>query len=405
MEKKRVRANSIFLFIVVWQFFWANNRVLRIYPYVLWPTLSAYALYRNRCLSKTSAKYFFQIAVALCWCLCSSMFSPNMNSGVAFVLEVALYILPSIYIAEKCDYEQAIDFMHGLALVHALMLYIQFLLPNVFYQILEVLAGSSSASEIRTAANNGLYVGLTGQTSVISFYLVVGIGTTLYRYSKKHNLMELIKVALFFIAVLLTNRRGNFICSIAILSIYFIIGKERIGSKILIALIGTIMLLSIGIENIPGMSGMLEKFTVLNQSRRVLSGRDDLWKVAIQLFEDNPIVGSGFSSFSYYVDKTSAHNSYIQKLAEMGILGTLVFFFPFLSCLWKTSCELCRSRKQGKAMEKKFRLLTFCVLLQVYYFMIAFTEGVFETPALFVIIFMVQTMGNNIVSGEYDCEN
>lgn len=59
-------------------------------------------------------------------------------------------------------------------------------------------------------------------------------------------------------------------------------------------------------------------------------GRLDYYRVAWQMFQDSPLVGHGFYSYqalsgSYGRETVHAHNSYLQVLAESGIIGAIGF--------------------------------------------------------------------------------
>ena len=119
-----------------------------------------------------------------------------------------------------------------------------------------------------------------------------------------------------------------------------------------------------------------------------LSGRGDLWDMAFQQFQSSPLFGNGFGSFVQLskTDLPSAHNSYLQKLSELGIIGTIVFFAPFFQA-FANSLKFALNRK-GNVTDKKLFLAL--LLVQVYFFIGSLSEGIFETPILFVLLFTVQ---------------
>lgn len=62
--------------------------------------------------------------------------------------------------------------------------------------------------------------------------------------------------------------------------------------------------------------------------------RIELWKDAMDLFKRNPITGAGFDTYSHLGrvgDYRDTHNYYLKVLAEMGVVGLLLF----LVLLWK----------------------------------------------------------------------
>ena len=81
------------------------------------------------------------------------------------------------------------------------------------------------------------------------------------------------------------------------------------------------------------------------------NGRSDLWQVAWRMAEDHPVAGVGLNNFTFesrrYVSQPGklefvaliverphvAHNTYLQFLAETGVVGLLLFLAVMLACL------------------------------------------------------------------------
>src|SRR5437879_7042228 len=63
--------------------------------------------------------------------------------------------------------------------------------------------------------------------------------------------------------------------------------------------------------------------------------RVQLWEDAMQLFHQNPILGTGFNTYSY-LGRTEkyrdTHNYYLKVLVETGIVGLLVFLWLLCGC-------------------------------------------------------------------------
>jgi O-antigen ligase len=59
-----------------------------------------------------------------------------------------------------------------------------------------------------------------------------------------------------------------------------------------------------------------------------LSGREDAWPIAINLFLDNMVFGIGFGAFrAANPDGISVHNVFLTMASETGIPGLLIFLF------------------------------------------------------------------------------
>ena len=80
-----------------------------------------------------------------------------------------------------------------------------------------------------------------------------------------------------------------------------------------------------------------EQFDVGDQNRM------DLWNKAIATFTSHPVLGIGPGQFVNYTEdvgfwgfKLNAHNSYLQALAEMGVVGSLPLFGLLGLVAWRT---------------------------------------------------------------------
>ena len=68
------------------------------------------------------------------------------------------------------------------------------------------------------------------------------------------------------------------------------------------------------------------------------SGRADLLDTMYKLFSENPFVGIGFHNFRYYnLQETGkffyGHNTYMELLVEVGVIGVFFYFLFFISFL------------------------------------------------------------------------
>jgi len=82
-------------------------------------------------------------------------------------------------------------------------------------------------------------------------------------------------------------------------------------------------------------------------------GRLDYWAAALEMFTSSPLVGKGFYSYSelsslFFPDRIPhAHNSYMQTLAELGLIGAGALGWLMVSIVW----YLHRSRRYFKPQE------------------------------------------------------
>jgi putative inorganic carbon (hco3(-)) transporter len=110
-----------------------------------------------------------------------------------------------------------------------------------------------------------------------------------------------------------TNSRGGVLGLGAALAI---IGWHRFGSKVgpivVVAMLGGVLAL--------GPSRMAE----MDSEEDSAQGRIQAWSEGLQMLKQRPITGVGYGRFTEY-HALVAHNSFVQVLAELGILGGMAF--------------------------------------------------------------------------------
>ncbi|MBL7262307.1 O-antigen ligase family protein [Paractinoplanes lichenicola] len=110
------------------------------------------------------------------------------------------------------------------------------------------------------------------------------------------------------------------------------------------------------------------------------SGREDLWRAALRLALENPIVGLGLAGFQAHkpavaleigeVQNASvvaeqplvAHNTYLQIWADTGVIGLVLFLTVVVFCIW---CSLRAGRDFTAAGRRDLAALSRCVAVAV----------------------------------------
>ncbi len=169
-----------------------------------------------------------------------------------------------------------------------------------------------------------------GNPNILAEYLImiIPISAALFWYSKKihKKTIFLITSLILTIALVLTLSRGGWI-GFAFGIFIFIILIEK---KLLLALIPIALL---GIYFLP-QSIVNRILTIGNLGDSSNAYRIRLWKITLEIIRDNWLVGVGFgyipfkTTFETYIRTMPAyhsHNTYLQTMGEMGILGLIVF--------------------------------------------------------------------------------
>lgn len=178
-----------------------------------------------------------------------------------------------------------------------------------------------------------------GNPNIFAEYLImiIPISVSLFWFSKKihKKCLFLITTMVLALALLLTMSRGGWI-GFAFSALVFILFVEK-----------RLLLLAIPV----GIGGLfLLPDTILNRILSIVNFADSsndyrirMWKITLEVIRDNWLVGVGFghlpfkAAFGKYTRTMTtyhAHNTYLETMAEMGIVGFIVFI-SFLFVLFK----------------------------------------------------------------------
>lgn len=153
---------------------------------------------------------------------------------------------------------------------------------------------------------------------------------------------------LFFIALFLSRTRGAFLglgvgIVVGLIYFFFSLPKGRLKNIILITFIILIVLAGLGfVYNSRG--GGYRIFDI-NLNNQTFQTRLLLWKQALKITAERPLLGWGPENFSIALEKhylpqfdvwfDRAHNVFFDYLAETGILGLLSYLGIFAAFYWR----------------------------------------------------------------------
>lgn len=130
------------------------------------------------------------------------------------------------------------------------------------------------------------------------------------------------------------------------------------------------------------------------------SGRNILWKMAIEIFNSHKIVGVGFSNFIDYsgvhysnpwAGVYHTHGIYYGLLAETGIVGFTLFVTLFIVVLFSSLILLRNARRLGQS---KFEyLMLHSIAMQMWFIIYGFTgNGIYDANEFFLYTFAAVIM-------------
>ena len=265
----------------------------------------------------------------------------------------------------------------------------------------------STIVRIQNELNRGSYSGLAGEQAQAALIMNVGIAIKFaIPFSggrlRKRDFFELV---LYFVALILSGKRMLFVIPVLVGAAALLFSKMRHKfTKAVWLLLGLAAVLGVTYFFVPQMAIMYKRL-IGNASSKYydpLSGRGELWKYSIQMFQERPLLGYGFGSYNAYAYDLGdlrdgqrwnyfAHNCYLQLLGETGLVGTALFTGMLVYALAITVKGFQRSTStQGKYY------LMFSFYLQLMFFVYCLSGNVLYYKEQVFLWFIAIAMSFNV---------
>lgn len=231
--------------------------------------------------------------------------------------------------------------------------------------------------------------GLFTYTSYTGCFLLPGLFAFLISYrNKRKNAFFWIMLGVISLSIILINKRG-FILDLAIaFLVVFLIARQSEGrlklklNRVLIVTVSILVIIGLLIAmymSVPfvrqSVDSIIGRFA---NEDGTLSGRTDLYALALNLFKQHPVTGIGWGNFrqqSLHVFTTNnsktfeTHNVYLQLLCETGILGLLAFLITIIWMLVHTIRRFMRvnAKDRDSEVSKALRLSLYLQLFFITY--------------------------------------
>lgn len=359
---------DIVTFIILWHFFFASSFVLRLNPKVFWPIMFLVsiltAVYNKVQISGTELEIISFSFVGLILCFFSADPLTAVNNDLYFFIYLCVAAMMARYTSGKTIRKQIMFY----CIVHVVCVYLQVLLPTVYKSVVLPLLPSYVHSDILYQMTyNSSYYGFTVQTSITAMYMTFGVIVAAvnakHEEKKSKKIIDVVFALVFITGILFVTRRGSFLAIVLILAyIYFDTSKSK-ASRVLLLIVGALFLLYFGIDKIPGMQGMLDKFSRL--SGNMMNGRQNIWEIALNNLWRHPLFGYGVGRANVTGGGGSVDNAYIAVLAERGIIGMIVFFIPYIHTLVQTYSRRKKCGAASKSLETSFYFQLLFIIMSV----------------------------------------
>jgi len=188
----------------------------------------------------------------------------------------------------------------------------------------------------------GIFGGPNQFAAYIAMFIPFIISMFLHYKRSDLRTMLIVLMVFSFFCLFLTGSRGGMVAAfVGINSIIFFSRKTK-SISFIIKLVSTwlivIVLLLGSLYLLPEIVRQSLKANIIERAideevkedfrTDYTSGRTDLWKKALVIFIENPIIGSGWHTYQRIV-RMNTHNDYLLILSETGIFGLTSLLFIF----------------------------------------------------------------------------
>lgn len=320
-----VYSAQVFMILMILAKLTVKNPVLRSLPYIL-----CFGAFATLC------------CVSVFWAV-----NPNrvIEASFGVVQFVILGSFISIYALMENDFRFLIDCLAwaGVALLVVLVL----TTPLSVWREAAEAVDNASTDKNRIGATVGYHPNALGYAcaTCMSFWY--------YRLWSSRKPLNIIPILLLFLVILFTKSRLSIVIALSGIMLFSFLSARGLLRKMFVALmvlfiiLGTLWtlltvpelydLIGFRFAGMLGITGSVDASTLT---------RENMIRIALELFAENPVLGVGFSNYAeyYYYDysgwaATYAHSTYAELLADLGLLGTVAYYaVPFWSLL-RTACR------------------------------------------------------------------
>lgn len=293
------------------------------------------------------------------------------------------------------------------------MVVLHLLLGKTFNQLYFSILTDKEADLALNYYNSGYYFGLMYNPHEPAGLIAISIaGLVLWNLIRNKMEIKVFAVAaVLLIPLLLTGKKGIFVCLILILTVmvvvWFAIRKQWRRIWILLLIVG------VGGAAFVLMVMLFPEFSLFKRFHELLSGllsgqsadttRTALYRVAFREFQASPLIGIGWRGFNTIVMEkygfSRGHEvncDYLQWLCESGIVGFVLCLTPVLVTLYR-AIRVCVSLVGSEGDHNDTLVIMLSVFIQAFTLIYAF----YEIPFFDIVYFSVYIISCAIINSAY----
>lgn len=289
-------------------------------------------------------------AIPISYLTLNMMYAYDLYASFRYLVFFSLFLIIQLCLnSSNSWHELFFKCIYALSIILVAFTYIQFLFPNFYFMYLFPIFTLDEQEVVKLLYMNRGMVGLTNQTGYNAFLMNLGLIILLVKLIVLKNAASVSKklsmciVAIFYVVaiVFLANKRSFvLVITIEIMALLFIkykfLSKHRFKHHFRIALLLLLVIIVIVAPII------LKRVAAYLKNKyddidKFSSGRTKIYRAGLSMFGLNPIFGQGMCSTPNYliteynmIKYQQMHNIYIQLLAELGIIGFVIFLGIFI---------------------------------------------------------------------------
>lgn len=274
-----------------------------------------------------------------------------------------------------------------LSLVHVLATHVYTIYPDFISKINSLIMSQEqyeyNESLMRYGANAGICPDHSLNATYITIFIMIIYSNILTNKSSK-KIINYIFLILGLIALMYTGKRGFAVANVlalVITTIFYLRKKGKIVKKLFYYIIFLCVAVFI-ILQFPATQILIERFTG-SDGTTLLNGREDIYSKVEKNIEENFFLGSGINTTQIITEGNDAHNTYLQILSELGIVGFILYIILF-SYNYFNGMKLENYNEENKDM-----FLSISLYYQTFFLAYSMTGNPLYNPVSILIYFIV----------------
>lgn len=339
--------------------------------------------------------------------ICFNLYYKGIHSGSTTLY--AIMLLEILVVLCLLDtsldiYESSVKFLVIYGGINAVFVLIHFILGDTFTSLYYHFLNSDAQTLAENYVHLGHFFGFFYMPADPAGLIAYAIAFVLLGYfalsDRKTNKWVYIPIiAIFFVALILTGKKGVLFCSIAAFSlvILLIYASKNQWLKVFRYIVAVSVVLFVGYIYIitnadnPVIARLNEFFTNLSTGERYDSYRSVLYGYALSQWQNNKFFGIGWRQFSRLTVEVygmaSGHEvnrDYLQLLCETGLVGLTLTLIPLIVTL-RRMIYVMRRMPREKGLRQHYRVIAFAGFIQLFFVLYAFVEIPFYDYTFFAV--------------------